>query len=443
MALSLCVGLLGCVEGRLEVGPGTHDAAADAALPTDATAPDDATGHDDADRDFTAPDAAEDAARRGDGAPPHDGAPHDGALSHDGAPHDGALPPHDGALPPHDGALPPHDGALPPHDGALPPPDAEPPPPDAEPPPPDAEPPPPDAEPPPPDAEPPPPDAAEPPPLPPCPGFDAARVTGNLADPAIVEASGIAQSWRNADVLWTHNDSGDISRVFALTTAGQALGVYELDGGRPSDWEDMGVGPGPQPGVTYLYMGDVGDNASRRANVRVRRIPEPEVPRGGAPVSVRLAGAESLTLVYPDGAHNCETLLVDPLNGDVYVVVKSNDGVSPVYRAAAPLVPDADNRMVRVANLRFGQAPLRGNTLTTGGSIARDGSAILIRTYGSAFLWRRVPGATVGEALATEACPVPRAGERQGEAIGFAADGSGYYTVSEGAAAPIHFYRRR
>jgi hypothetical protein len=360
LALSLCLGALGCVEGRLEVGPGAAGDAADLdARAGDAAAPD------------------------GDAAPGRDAADLDGAEA-DGGPRDAAPTP----------------------DAALP-------------------------------------DAAEPPPLPPCPAFDPHRVTGNLADPAIVEASGLAQSWRNADVLWTHNDSGDTSRVFALTTAGEALGVYELEGGRPSDWEDMAVGPGPEPGASYLYMGDVGDNAMRRANIRVRRVAEPEVVRGDAPFSLRLGGVESFTLVYPDGAHNCETLLVDPLSGDVYVVVKSNDGVSPVYRAAAPLSAEGDIRLERVANLTFGQAPLRGNTLTTGGTISPAGDAILVRTYGSAFLWRRAPGATVGAALATEPCPLPLAPERQGEAIGYAADGSGYFTVSEGASAPLHFYRRR
>ena len=37
----------------------------------------------------------------------------------------------------------------------------------------------------------------------------------------------------------------------------------------------------------------------------------------------------------------------------------------------------------------------------------------------------------------------PQANERQGEAVGFTADGSGYVTVSEGEHAPIHAFATR
>ncbi len=243
--------------------------------------------------------------------------------------------------------------------------------------------------------------------------------------------------------MWTHNDSGDGNRVFALTTSGELLATYDLDGPRARDWEDLAVGPGPDPRLTYVYVGDVGDNLLRRDNLRLRRFPEPPVPRGGEPPTIPLEGVEDFNLVYPDGRHNCETLMVDPRNGDVYLVVKSSDGISGVYRAAAPLPDEGDVQLEWVASLTFGVRPLPGSRNTTGGDISPSGDAILIRSYGSAYLWRRGPNATVAEALRTPPCPMPLAREQQGEAIGFAADGNGYYTVSEGQNPPMHFYERR
>ena len=69
-------------------------------------------------------------------------------------------------------------------------------------------------------------------------------------DGRIHEASGLAASRRHAGVVYTHNDSGDGPRVFALSAAdGALLGEYEVRG-RPGaaaveahDWEDMAVGP--------------------------------------------------------------------------------------------------------------------------------------------------------------------------------------------------------
>ncbi len=73
----------------------------------------------------------------------------------------------------------------------------------------------------------------------------------------------------------------------------------------------------------------------------------------------------------------------------------------------------------------------------------RLNDAVLIRTYSSAFLWRRGGATTVAQALAGEPCKVPHQSEPQGEAIGFAADGTGYYTVSEGANQPLYFFAKQ
>jgi hypothetical protein len=260
--------------------------------------------------------------------------------------------------------------------------------------------------------------------------------------PDVIEASGIAASRRNPGVLWVHNDAGSGSRIYALTSAGVTLAVYDLSGTSSNDWEDVAVGPGPG-GSSALYVGDIGDNSLSRTSITVYRVIEPEVGTMPSSTPKKLSGAEAFPLIYPDRPHNAEALLVDPKSGDVYVVVKSEDGVSPVFRAAAPLVAGAQNPMVQVQVLKFGAAPLSGNAQTTGGSISPSGDEIVIRTYGAAFLWRRAAGATVAEALGTAPCPLPLQKEPQGEAIGFAEDGGGYYTVSEGAAQPIYFYARR
>src|SRR5689334_15559786 len=50
------------------------------------------------------------------------------------------------------------------------------------------------------------------------------------------EASGLAASRKNAGVLWTHDDSGDSARVFAMTFAGAHLGIYDVAAADFVDW---------------------------------------------------------------------------------------------------------------------------------------------------------------------------------------------------------------
>jgi hypothetical protein len=278
--------------------------------------------------------------------------------------------------------------------------------------------------------------------LPACPTYAKGVNGGNIKNSLLTEASGVVASRKTPGLLWIHNDSGDSARVFAVGQDGKNLGIYSFQGASATDWEDIAIGPGATLGESYLYVGDIGDNAMERSNIRIYRVAEPMVNLGGGPQDVTLDNVERFTLAYPDGPHNAETLLVDPLTGDVYIVAKASSGVSPIFRAAAPLSSAGTITMEAVGSRTFGAAPLNGDPLTTGGDIAALGNLIAVRTYASAYLWRRPSGMSVAQAFQGEPCVIPIESEQQGEAIGFAADGSGYFTTSEFADQPIYFYAK-
>ena len=48
--------------------------------------------------------------------------------------------------------------------------------------------------------------------------------TGYVDNDAITEASGLCRSISNPGLLYTHNDSGDSARVFAITDEGMQIG---------------------------------------------------------------------------------------------------------------------------------------------------------------------------------------------------------------------------
>jgi hypothetical protein len=276
-----------------------------------------------------------------------------------------------------------------------------------------------------------------------CPSFAAPVALGKVESAQISEASGLIASRTNTDVFWTHNDSGDTARVFAFNRAGKHLGIYALAGVTANDWEDIASGPGPVSGKEYLYLGDFGDNSTSRSSVAVYRVEEPVVSSTQAPLTAQLSGVDTLALKYPDGAHNAETLLVDPRTGDLYIVTKSSDGASGVYRSAAPHDTAATRTLTKVASLSFGAGELATTgTLATGGDISPDGSEIAIRTYGAAVLWKRGASATVADALAGPPCLLSVAAEIQGEALSFDAQKS-YYTLSEGLNPSLYYFARK
>lgn len=251
-----------------------------------------------------------------------------------------------------------------------------------------------------------------------------------LQDPAVDESSGVAASALSDDVLWTHNDSGDGARFYAFDRTGATVGTFTVNEARADDWEDMARGLTVE-GEPALFFADIGDNFRRRPAVAVYEVREPAL--GSAPL-VELV--EHHELRYEDGAHDAETLLVDPSTRALFVVTKDTEGVAGVYRAD-------DGVLRRVGEIRFDRLVRRGGAYAraaTSGDVSPDGRVLVVRTPFEAFEW------DIGEdGVAAAFASTPRRTAlpetRQGEAIAYTRDGRSLVTTSEGAGAPVHVVR--
>ncbi|HET7113249.1 MAG TPA: hypothetical protein VFI57_06370, partial [Pyrinomonadaceae bacterium] len=204
----------------------------------------------------------------------------------------------------------------------------------------------------------------------------------NLKNAAVDESSGLAASHLNPNVYWTHNDSGDGPLVYAFDSTGESRGVFRVTGAQARDWEDMAIGPGPGRGQSYLYLGDIGDNDKKRAEIVVYRVAEPKLTAADKNSSRSnprtTAAADVIRLRYPDGKYDAETLLVHPTSGNLYILTKEMLRNSVVYEAAAPLVPGQVITMKRIGEIKV--PSLMGGVLT-GGSISPDGRRVALCDY--------------------------------------------------------------
>ncbi len=278
-----------------------------------------------------------------------------------------------------------------------------------------------------------------------CPKFHDGKKQFQVDNEDLEEASDIAASAKNPGVFWSHNDSGGKARIFAFAKDGRDLGTYHIEGAELEDWEDMAIGPGPVAGTRYLYIGDIGANNKVRQQVTVYRIEEPDVTLEQKPKKRKLERFKRFNFVFPDQkSRDCESLMVDPRTGDVYLVTKPRHGAPVVYRSKAPLDAKRTATLEEVSTLTAisGLGSTSG-TLVTSGDISADGSMILLRTYERAYLWQRQQGETVDAAFSHPPCQVPLEKEAQGESIAFAPDGKGYYSVSEGRHPKVYFYARK
>jgi hypothetical protein len=269
--------------------------------------------------------------------------------------------------------------------------------------------------------------------------FEEYQAMGPLNNPAIDEASGIAVSRQDPDYIWTHNDSGDVNRIFLIRNDGTFWGTFRLLGTGNRDWEDMAIGPGPEDEQNYLYIGEIGDNRGVYPVKYIYRLPEPDINLADSTVQwVDVANVDRIPFVYPDGIMtDAETLLVDPWTKDIYIITKREFPVT-VYK-----LPYPQSTTDTTVAIKYGTLPF---TSATAGDISSDGKEILVKTYNEVFLWSRVEEEALRDAFLKQPIRVPYTPEMQGEAIAFPENVSGYYTLSEtrgGVTPVVYFYKRK
>jgi hypothetical protein len=266
-------------------------------------------------------------------------------------------------------------------------------------------------------------------------------ITGYLQIKAMNEISGIAASGIIPDLYYIENDSGDTSRFFAILPTGQLKSTIYFKGDAKekfgvNDCEDIAVGPGPVKGKSYFYMGDIGDNDAKYKYITVYRMEEK--PSWGKDSIVHATDAAPIHLKYPDGPRDAETLMIDPIGKLIYIVSKREDSVG-VYTTPLNYKPNDTVVLTRRCKLFFPGIKLF--KWITAGDISKDGRQVLIKSYTKVYYWKREGDEPIWETIQRKPEILPYLQEKQGEAIGFTADGKGYYTTSEGVYSPIYYYR--
>lgn len=274
--------------------------------------------------------------------------------------------------------------------------------------------------------------------------FGEPEVIGRLGSDVIRESSGLAASRCSDGVLWTHNDSGGGARVYALDLKGGDLGSWEVTGGSNFDWEDI-ASFRSEDGRCRLFVGDIGDNDLQRGYLSVYMFEEPSV-RNGRRQDGSTAPAKEIRVMYPEGRHNAETLLVHPKTEDIYILTKVRFGESGVYRARVrdwkrTLEDGSAARMTLQASIRV---PSVTGGFLTGGDISADGRRVVFCDYVGAYEFELPSGEDDFDRLWSATPKLIETGTReQGEAVAYSADGNAIYLTSEGVNSPLTRVRRK
>lgn len=259
---------------------------------------------------------------------------------------------------------------------------------------------------------------------------------GVLDNDEIDEASGLAASVVNKDMLWTHNDSGDKARIFLIDNHAHFKASYLLKGIDNRDWEDIAVGPGPENKQTYVYIGDIGDNFAHHDYKYIYRIKEPSF-REGDKQEQTVDQVDSIRFILSDGNRDTESLMVDPHTKAIYIISKRESKEVHVYKLPFPQSTTALDTAKLIAKIPY--------RFIVSGDISVDGDEVLLKSIANVYYWKRKPDEPLQDMFKRPGKSLPYATEPQGEAVAFDRSGRGYYTISESVnrkTPHLMFYKR-
>lgn len=264
--------------------------------------------------------------------------------------------------------------------------------------------------------------------------FAPAERLAENTDPRLRETSGIAASHANPGLIWTQNDSGNEPEIYLVDTDLKIKLIVRLADIENRDWEDIAVGPGPDPSKTYVYIADIGDNLGVYPYKYIYRFVE---PKAGSTEVITLDKVDRIVFELEDGMKDTESLMVDPQSKKLYILSKRE------FPASMYEIENIGNPRDTITAPKVLTLPML--SLVAADCNHKDGS-VLMKNYTNVYCWENNGNQSIITLLKGNPKTIAYESEPQGEAITWAVDGTGFYTLSErpeGQDSYLYFYARK
>jgi hypothetical protein len=202
------------------------------------------------------------------------------------------------------------------------------------------------------------------------------------------ESSGLVASRQHPGVLWTHADSGAPPELFAIDDQGQLIGRFRIEGAHNVDWEDVAIDD-----AGHLFVGDIGNNESRRRDLVVYEIREPDPAdangdeEASVPVEAKVHYRFPDQTGFPSSIPNFDAESLFWWDGTLYLLSKHRaDTRTTLYR-----FPSLDGRaevvLEKIGDFDLGGGDLQFGGMATAADITPDGRVLAVLSYHAVFLF--------------------------------------------------------
>jgi hypothetical protein len=268
--------------------------------------------------------------------------------------------------------------------------------------------------------------------------------TGWLKAERLLEASGMHASRSREGDFFLHNDEGK-PRIYVIDETGANLGHITIVPAKNKDWED--ITSVPVNDGRWVVAGDIGDNKAKRKSIKLYFIEEPK-PGKKDRYSGKYELKHWLSLTYPDGSRDCESMAYDPVSKQILLLSKR--GKPPRLYAidleTALTQQNAELSFLGTISLLRPPTPadrsqFGGRTdfisQPTGFDISPDGNEAVVITYRSLYHFKRRPDEDWLSALQRKPTELVGPPAPQNEAIAYSTDGKSIYVTTEKLPAPV------
>lgn len=269
--------------------------------------------------------------------------------------------------------------------------------------------------------------------------------SGWLVSPRLIEASGMQASHSHEGDYFVHNDENK-PVIYAIDETGADLGSVLIVPAKNKDWED--ITSIPVEGGRWIVAGDIGDNRAKRKSIRLYFAEEPQTGKSNR-YSGQLELKHWLSLTYPDGPRDCESMAYDPVGNQILLLSK-RDKPPRLYAIDLETALTQDQAELEFLGTTSAlRPPTPGDrrhwggrtdfiSQPTGFDISPDGTEAVVITYRSLYRFRREQGEDWLSAMQRQPTEVVGPPAVQNEAITYSIDGKAIYVTTEKIPAPVH-----
>ncbi len=199
------------------------------------------------------------------------------------------------------------------------------------------------------------------------------------------ESSGMV--YLKDSTVWLHNDSGGKARLYQVNFKGQLLRELKIDNAKNKDWEDLAM---DEKG--NVYIGDIGNNYSKRKDLVIYKISNPEKEKGdkikAKKIEFRYEGQKKFPPKKKNLKYDAEALFYR--DDHLYIVTKNRakpfDGEALIYK-----LPSKKGKYKAELIGSFTPCEEYATCRITSADISPDGSKIVLLSYGKLWIFTDFP----------------------------------------------------